>query len=112
MSAACVRALHAGQLLGRVELAASTLGEDHLFALSVKAAGFDLGDFVTGDNPMCLRWKGLPDAPARLRARGKKIIHSVRFWEDLDEESIRAYFRTLRQQESAASAAPPTDEAA
>jgi hypothetical protein len=56
----------------------------------------DLGDFASGELPMALDYKRLPCAPEQLVARKKKITHSVRRWEHLGEEDIRAFFRARR----------------
>ncbi|MEO8077049.1 MAG: glycosyltransferase, partial [Acidobacteriota bacterium] len=85
MSAACVHKLAAANLLLRGELGRSLLEEDHLFGILAKAAGLELADFCSGDLPSALEAKRLPCAPEELVARNKKVTHSVRRWEDLDE---------------------------
>jgi hypothetical protein len=70
--------------------------EDHLTALFVKACGCGLGDFATGPYPMGLRHQGLPCSPQELLDRRKKIAHSVRFWHEMSEESIRGFFAEQR----------------
>jgi hypothetical protein len=49
-----------------------------------------------GDGVLGVRWRGLPCSPEELLERGKKVVHSVRFWEALDEGQIREHFRTRR----------------
>jgi hypothetical protein len=95
-SAACVRALAAAGRLQQPALRSSHLGEDQLFALMTKAEGFGIGDLATGDGVLGVRWRGLPCSPEELLERGKKVVHSVRFWEALDEGQIREHFRTRR----------------
>jgi hypothetical protein len=95
-TAAAVRAMRAAGYLDLPELAASGLGEDHLFALATVAAGFRIDDFGGPDDPLAVTWKGLPDAPERLVARGKLVTHSVRSYGTLTEPQIRARFRALR----------------
>jgi hypothetical protein len=74
----------------------SRLGEDHLFALLTRAAGFALADFGGPGDPLCLRWQGLPAHPEALAAAGKLVAHSVRGHGDLDEAAIRGYFAARR----------------
>jgi hypothetical protein len=95
-SAACVRRLAERELLNRAELRTSRLGDDHIFGLLVMAAGLKMADFATGDLPMGVRYRGLPFAPGELLERKKRITHSTKFWQDLDEEQIRAEFRAVR----------------
>lgn len=77
----------------------SEISEDHLFSLLSFTCGFRLGDYATGDLPMGLSWRGLPDSPENLIKRNKKIIHSVKFWEDMPENEIRSYFAAKRNAE-------------
>jgi glycosyltransferase involved in cell wall biosynthesis len=95
----CFKKLVEANLLGRPEFGASNLAEDHIMGLLVRSLGMELGDFATGDKPLGIKWRGLPDSPERLVARGKKIIHSVRFWEDMKEAEIREFFRSKRHDE-------------
>jgi hypothetical protein len=81
--------------LERAELRTSHLGEDHIFGMMVRAAGFRMEDFATEGRPMGLAWKGLPASPASLLGMEKKIVHSVKFFGDLDQGAIRAEFRRL-----------------
>jgi hypothetical protein len=97
-------AVHAIAERGWLDLSSlrrSHLGEDHIFALLTRAAGFQIGDFAGPDDPMALDWKGLPAAPAELLARHKLVTHSVRFWGDLREAEIRATFANARGGRSA-----------
>jgi hypothetical protein len=83
-------------MLDYPELGDSTLGEDHLFGLLTAAAGYRMGDFSGPDDPLAVRWLGLPAAPADLLAAGKLITHSVRSWEGMREDEIRAFFAAHR----------------
>jgi hypothetical protein len=74
----------------------SVISEDHLFSLLTIRHGFTLADFVTGDLPMGIQWRGLPDSPENLLKRGKKIVHSVKFYKNLSQADIRAYFKKRR----------------
>lgn len=78
-------------------LADSRLGEDHLISMLTVAAGYRLADFGGAANPMALAWRGLPAHPAELLARGKLVTHSVRSWDDLTEQQIRAMFAAARR---------------
>ncbi|MDB5007287.1 MAG: hypothetical protein JWQ84_2250 [Mucilaginibacter sp.] len=81
--------------LPKEEFISLNLGEDHLFALLAKATGFELRNL--GENgPFGCEWKGLPVAPDKLLLDKKKIIHSVRFWENLKEHEIRSFFKEKR----------------
>jgi hypothetical protein len=74
----------------------SIISEDHLFSLLAFTCGFKLGDYATGNLPMGLRWRGLPDSPESLIKRKKKIVHSVKFWQNMSEAEIRAFFSDVR----------------
>jgi hypothetical protein len=74
----------------------SEISEDHLFSLLSFKCGFKLADYATGGLPMGVRWRGLPDSPENLIKRNKKIIHSVKFWEDMPENEIRSFFAARR----------------
>jgi hypothetical protein len=91
-----VREWYRRGMLDYPELGDSLLGEDHLFGLLTVAAGYRIGDFSGPEDPLAVRWKGLPAAPAGLLAAGKLITHSVRSWEDMQEAEIREYFAARR----------------
>ena len=101
MSWACLNKLNETQHLPNSNLGKVNLGEDHLLSLLTKLVGFKLGDLASGNLPLGTAWRGLPASPEVLRARDKKIIHSVRSWQDLNEDQIRAYFKKFRQNELA-----------
>jgi len=98
LSRACLNKLNEGQYLPVNNLKTANLGEDHLLSLLTKLAGFKLGDLSSGNLPLGTTWKGLPGSPEILRSKGKKIIHSTRSWQDMNEDQIRAYFKQYRQQ--------------
>lgn len=95
-SGAAVRRIAELGLLDLPELAASGLGEDHIFGLVTMAAGFRIADFGGPADPLAVSWKGLPQHPAELVARGKLVTHSVRSYQGLTEPEIRAYFGSIR----------------
>lgn len=89
------RLLRAG-LLPAESLGSSKLEEDHIFGLLAKAVGMDFGDLCAGNGPFGVTWRGLPCSPEELVLRGKKVIHSTRYWQRSDEAEIRRYFREIR----------------
>lgn len=97
MSRSCIEKLNEAGYLPVYNLKTVNLEEDHLLSLLTKLVGFKLGDLSSGHLPLGVSWKGLPASPEILHAKGKKIIHSTRFWQDLNEEQIRAYFKKHRQ---------------
>ncbi|PIQ22763.1 MAG: hypothetical protein COW65_01210 [Cytophagales bacterium CG18_big_fil_WC_8_21_14_2_50_42_9] len=99
LSKACLNKLNETQYLPVTNLKTVNLGEDHLLSLLTKLAGFKLGDLSSGNLPLGTTWKGLPGSPEVLRSKGKKIIHSTRSWQDMNEDQIRAYFKQFRLQE-------------
>jgi hypothetical protein len=90
-------ALHRHKLLPNELLGGLNLGEDHIFSLLAKAVGFHLGDLSLPGFPFALAWKELPAAPGQLFAEGKKVIHSTRQWNGMNEEQIREFFRQKRK---------------
>jgi len=95
-SRAAVLAIHERGWLCLDDLAPSRLGEDHIFGLLTRAAGFAIADFGGPDGPLALRWKGLPSAPEELLLQGKLVTHSVRSWPGLSEQEIRKKFADAR----------------
>jgi hypothetical protein len=89
--------MHRLGLLDLPELGNSRVGEDHLFGLLTVAAGYRTDDFSGPDDPLALRWKGLPASPEDLLAAGKLVTHSVRSFSDMPEAEIRAYFAARRE---------------
>jgi hypothetical protein len=96
MSAACIAAMYEGGYLQTDVFKESLISEDQLFSLVTIACGYELSDFATGDLPMGLRWRGLPDSPENLVRRQKKIVHSVKYWQDMNQDAIRQYFAKAR----------------
>lgn len=98
-SRAGVEGLSRAGYLSNLRLAALDILEDHLFGTLLVSAGFDLDDLVDGTRSlMGAAWKTLPASPDELIASGRELIHSVRSWEDMDEEEIRRTFATARRQ--------------
>lgn len=94
-----IAAMKEAGLLGRAELTATRLQEDHIFAICLLSLGYQLGEFGNQDDdlPMGVHWKGLPASPRELLERGKSVIHSTKSFESVDEEAIRKEFRAARQ---------------
>jgi hypothetical protein len=99
MSRKLVDRLVQGDFLLREEIRRCVIGEDQLFGLLTKAAGMEIANFQIPEHPMAIVWRGLPCSPAELVEQGAKIAHSTRFWQDMKEDDIRAFFRTRREQE-------------
>lgn len=76
--------------------ATSLLGEDHIMSLLAVAAGYRIADFGGPDDPLALKWRGLPAHPEELLANKKLVTHSVRSWENMTEDEIRGIFRAAR----------------
>lgn len=91
-----VREWYRRGMLDYPELGGSLLGEDHLFGLLTLAAGYRIADFSGPQDPLAVRWEGLPAAPAELLAAGKLVTHSVRSWGDMHEAEIREFFAARR----------------
>ena len=80
--------------MGFFELPAFDTGleDDFLFSLLLQATGYQLGELpIIGTI-----WQGLAMSPAELEQAGFKIIHSVEFYQNLDETAIRDYFNQSR----------------
>lgn len=92
-----VREMHRRGLLDLPMLVNSRLGEDHIFGLITVAAGYRTDDFSRPQDPMAVRWKGLPFAPDELLKAGKLVTHSIRSWGGLSEQEIRSYFAAARR---------------
>jgi hypothetical protein len=91
--------IYAHGWLSQPWLASSKLGEDHIMALLTVAAGYRIADFGGPMDPLALKWQGLPAHPTDLLAAGKLVTHSVRYWQDLDEQQIRGIFAETRAKE-------------
>ena len=87
-------------------MATSHIGDDHFFSMLTMAAGYRIADFGGPSDPMALRWRGMPAHPADLLATGKLVTHSVRSWQDLGEQQIRAIFAQARARDQGSPASP------
>lgn len=100
MSEAFLIYLYNNGLLPNHTFRSLNLGEDHLFSLLAKAFGFTLESLSGANEPFGCAWKGLPASPEQLIRDNKKIIHSVRYWNDKNESDIRAFFKQQREEVS------------
>ncbi|WP_276365525.1 glycosyltransferase family 2 protein [Chryseolinea sp. H1M3-3] len=73
------------------------LEEDHTFSVLICAVGLRLGDLASNSHPFACTWKGLPARPEALLDANKKIIHSTRYWQELNEAEVRKYFKEIRE---------------
>jgi glycosyltransferase involved in cell wall biosynthesis len=93
----CLQKLDDAGLLPLARLKRVNLCEDHLFSLLAKVIDMDLHDLSGAGMPFGIAWKGLPASPEVLVQAGKKIIHSLRYWANMDEAAIRMQFRKQRE---------------
>ncbi|MBX3086291.1 MAG: hypothetical protein KF716_31940 [Anaerolineae bacterium] len=84
-------------LLHREELRRAKLQNDHTYSLLCKAVALDLIDFNVPNGPMAITWRGLPASPQDLIEQGAKVVHSTRFWKNMDEAQVRTFFRARRE---------------
>jgi hypothetical protein len=85
--------------------AGTGLGDDPVLAILIRGCGYRLAGHVGDGETFGVAWRGLPDSPQRLAARGYSIIHSVKSDPRFPEQEIREHFRRRR---SAALAPAPT----
>lgn len=93
----CITRLDRARLLPPAGVRSSALPDDQYLGLAVRAVGLRMGDLASGDGPLALAWRGLPDSPERLLAAGKAVVHSVKSWQDQDGDVVRAEFRQRRE---------------
>ena len=98
-----LRAIHDRGLLGD-DLRHAHVCEDFIITLLMRVAGYSVGEFGGPGDPLAIKWRGLPAHPEDLLAQGSAIVHSVRFWEDMDEDEVRAVFARARRARAATAA--------
>jgi hypothetical protein len=103
-----VQKLREQNMLPDRRLRTLNLGEDHLFGLLAKTVGMELHSLSGKGQPFACAWKGLPASPQQLWNEGRKIIHSTRKWQNMNEEQIREYFRSKRTANATAPALQDT----
>lgn len=94
-------------MLLREELRRTMLQEDHMWGLMAYAVGMKVAHFHIPDNPMAVVWKGLPAAPEDLVKANAKIVHSTRYWKQMNEDQIRAFFKQRRRERREETASEP-----
>jgi hypothetical protein len=99
---AFIQKLHDKGLLPDYRIRTLNLGEDHLFGLLAKTVGMELRSLSGKGQPFACAWKGLPASPEQLWEEGRKVIHSTRKWEALNETEVRDYFRGKRMENATA----------
>jgi glycosyltransferase involved in cell wall biosynthesis len=95
-----LKSLNNAGLLPDFKLRTVRVEEDHIFSMLAKALDFDFGNLESGNLPFAVAWKGLPASPEEIYKRGKKIIHSTRYWMDIKEPEIRTFFKDKREIET------------
>ncbi len=93
--AACEKMV-AHPMFGDSSFRATKLGDDHLTSLLLRSLGLELADFATGNLPLAVWLKRLEWSPEEIVGKGKCITHSVRYYNDWNEEHVRAEFKRLR----------------
>ncbi len=101
-SHAALSAMRAKGLFANPALATTSLGDDHIYGLLVRATGFEIDDFATGRHPLGLALRGLPISPRELIGSGKKIVHSLKDHDGRRQADLRDEFRRLVRERDAA----------
>ncbi len=96
MSPDLLRSLERRGWLDLPELAAVGLGEDFIFGMMGRAAGYTLADFSAPGQPMAVTWRGLCASPDTLVEQGRLVVHSVRYAGSMSETEVRAAFARHR----------------
>ena len=92
-----LKTLHGHGYLPRGSLSTTSLQEDEIFGLSLRAFGYHFADLWEFNRSFGCTWGTLPASPQELLDGGAKVIHSVRDYEGLSEAETRAFFRHLRE---------------
>lgn len=72
----------------------SRIGDEIIFSLMCKAAGYDLHDFGAPQHSMALALTELPLPKEEILRQGKTVIHSVKRGKDGEsQDELRAFFR-------------------
>lgn len=94
-SHAALRAMRDKGLFANSALVTTNLGDDHMYGLLVRAAGFETDDFAIAPHPLGLALRGLPMTPGELIGSGKKIVHSLKDHDCRSQADLRDEFRRL-----------------
>lgn len=94
LSHACVEAICRNRWLDDWQYTSyredNALAEDHLMVMLAYAAGFNATDFGGADQPMAIKWQGLPMSPDQLVMQNKLVVHSIKY--DGDEALAQRRF--------------------
>jgi len=100
-SADCLKEMHRrGYLDYEYEkvLTQSKLGEDVIYGLFCRAAGYRICDFGMKNDPMVIALDFFPMSKEEAVLKKKSIIHSVKKGKDNEtQDELREYFRLLRK---------------
>jgi len=101
-SRAAVEALETSGALDDDVVVSSALQEDHLFALWLRSINLELADFgsINDDLPFAVKHKGLADSPESIIRLHKSLVHSTKYFENLDEADIREVFSAHRRRKA------------
>ncbi len=72
------------------------LGEDTALSLTTMAAGYQLRNFNRPGETFGVWWRTPTLKPAELQDRGHAIVHSVKYDNAEEEQSVRDYYRRQR----------------
>ena len=103
-SHAALSAMRAKGLFANPALVTTGLGDDHMYGLLTRAAGFEIDDFAIGTHPLGVALRGLPMSPGELVKSGKKIVHSLKDHDGRSQADLRDEFRRLVRERDAAHA--------
>jgi len=85
-----------GSLQDPLVFVGTRLYDDMVLAILVRRTGLRIAGHVHEHGGFGVSWRGLPDTPERLSARGFSIIHSVKNDKRFTESEIRSFFREHR----------------
>lgn len=97
LSRECLQSLADGGWLTKKALRHSSMADDQLLSLVVRAAGWAIDDFARDGQPLAVVWRGLPWPVEEIVERGKAIIHSTKDHEELREVDVRQFFARRRR---------------
>lgn len=73
------------------------IGEDVALSLLVKSVGLELYNYNQSDEVFGVWWRTPTLSPAELVNRNYAIVHSIKYEDSQEEETIREYFRQRRR---------------
>lgn len=96
ISYACIQKMNEEGCFDFKDMPWCRIYEEVLFNLFMNSVGFKNADFAADPLPFGIRWRGLPCSPQELISRGKKVVHSVKFYRKMKQDEIRFYFNKQR----------------